>query len=104
MSIRIQNDGIAGAGASQINPADLQTSGTSGRGSSSIGGFADRVEISSLSENLSSATASLDAQHADKVSRIAALYAQGQYQVDSATLSNSLVSNALNATGMETGD
>ena len=102
MSIRIQNDGIAGAGASQINPADALSSGGANRGASSAGGGADRVDISSLSESFSSATASLDAQRADKIGRLTQLYAQGQYQLDSAAISRSLISSALSASSMET--
>lgn len=97
MSIRIQNDGVAGAGASQISPADRLTINGPGRGSASGGGTTDRVEISSLSEGLSSAMANLDAQRSDKVSRLAALYAQGQYQIDPAAISRSLISSAISA-------
>jgi len=101
MSIRIQNDGIAGAGASQINPADRLSSGATSRTWSSSGGASDRVEMSSLSESISSASASLESQRADKVSRLATLYAQGQYQIDPTRISQSLISNAIAAGGME---
>jgi len=100
VSIRIQNDGVAGTGASQINPTDRLSIG-SGRGTSSTGGPTDSVEISSLSENLSSTMSSLESQHADKVSRLAALYAQGQYQIDPAAISRSLVSSAITTGELE---
>ncbi len=104
MSIRIQNDGISGAGASQINPADHLTVGGGGRGSASVGSPSDHVEISSLSEGIASASASLDAQRADKLNRLATLFAQGQYQIDPVKISRSLISSSLNAGAMEGGD
>lgn len=101
MSIRIQNDGIAGAGASQISPTDSVTINGASRGASSTGGLTDRVEISSLSETLSSAMSGMDAQRAARIGRLTALYAQGQYQTDPAAIGRSLVSSALATGGVE---
>ena len=104
MSIRIQNDGIAGSAASQIGQTDaLGGSANARRGPSGAGGT-DRVEISSLSEGLSAAAADLSARQADKVGRLAALYAQGAYQTDPQQISRSLIAHALGGAAMGDGE
>jgi len=92
MSMRIQNDGIATAGASQTTPADGLGLHQASRQSGSITDIGtDQVEISSLSGNV----AALANQQADRVSQLAALYARGDYHVDSMQLSRALISGSL---------
>jgi anti-sigma28 factor (negative regulator of flagellin synthesis) len=97
MSMRIHNDGVAGPAASQSAPAES----TAQPGSSTQIGLAanspDQVEISSLSGNLTDSAAALANQQAARVSQLAALYARGEYQVDSQQLSHALVSAAVSS-------
>jgi anti-sigma28 factor (negative regulator of flagellin synthesis) len=102
MSIRIQNDGIAGAATSQALPAENagKAGSSTQAGAAAIGG-ADQVDISSLSGNISASSSALAAQSADKVSQLAALYSKGEYQVDSMQLSRALVSSAIDSGSVE---
>ncbi|MGA2117839.1 MAG: flagellar biosynthesis anti-sigma factor FlgM [Bryobacteraceae bacterium] len=96
MRIRLQNDGVAGAGVSapgQTNPTQPGSSVAPASGPSTAG--ADQIEISSLSESISSTSGALEAQQAERVTQLAAVYAKGQYQVDSVQLSHALVSHVL---------
>lgn len=96
MSIQIQNDGIAGLAPSQSAPAgSVAQSGSSTKAGSAANSGADQVDISTLSGNIASSTAALASQQAARVSQLAALYAKGQYRVDSRQLSSALVSRAL---------
>jgi anti-sigma28 factor (negative regulator of flagellin synthesis) len=100
MRIRLQNDGVAGASAAgQINPTQPGSSIAPASGLNTAG--ADQVEISSLSESISSTSSALEAQQAGRVNQLAAIYAKGQYQVDSAQLSHALVSHALASAPVE---
>ncbi|MGP8243208.1 MAG: flagellar biosynthesis anti-sigma factor FlgM [Bryobacteraceae bacterium] len=104
MRIRLQNDGVAGTSASATGQTSLTQSGSSTAPASGLNtGGADQVEISSLSESISNASAALASQQAGRVSHLAAVYAKGQYEVDSVELSHALVSNAL-ASGSVEGD
>ena len=105
MRIRLQNDGVAGSSASatgQINPTQSGSSIAPSSGLNTAG--ADQVEISSLSESISSTSSALEAQQAARVTQLAAVYAKGQYQVDSAQLSHALVSHALASAPVENDD
>ena len=102
MRIRLQNDGVAGASTSAASQTNLTQSGSSITPASGFNtGGADQVEISSLSESISSASSALGSQQADRVSQLAAVYAKGQYQVDSVQLSHALVSHALASCSVE---
>ncbi|MGA1996704.1 MAG: flagellar biosynthesis anti-sigma factor FlgM [Bryobacteraceae bacterium] len=102
MRIRLQNDGVAGASTSAASQTNLTQSGSSITPASGFStGGADQVEISSLSESISSASSALGSQQADRVSQLAAVYAKGQYQVDSVQLSHALVSHALASGSVE---
>jgi len=97
MSMRIYNDGI-GASAFQPGSVDTaQSAGSSTRTGSAGSSGTDQVEISSLSGNIAAATSALAGQQAARVSQLAALYAKGDYQVNSLRVSQALVSNALSA-------
>ena len=96
MRIRLQNDGVAGASTPAASQTNLTQSGSAITPPSGISSSpADQVEISSLSESVANASSALDAQQAERVSQLAAIYAKGQYQVDSVQLSHALVSHAL---------
>jgi hypothetical protein len=100
MSMQIHNDGIAGPAASQSAPAESAAQ----PGSSTQIGFpnsgADQVEISSLSGNIAASVNALANQQAGRVSQLAALYARGEYQVNSQQLSHALVSAAISGGSM----
>jgi anti-sigma28 factor (negative regulator of flagellin synthesis) len=97
--MRIQNDGIAGPSASGPAAAEsVAQSGASTRaGSAGSSSGADQVEISSLSGNVAAAAATLASTQADRVSQLAALYAKGEYRVDSMQLSRALISSAISS-------
>jgi anti-sigma28 factor (negative regulator of flagellin synthesis) len=98
MSVRIQNHDLAGTGPAQAGRADetsrvanlkhKDTPGLDGNGQ-------DRVEISSLSERVAAVGEAQDAQQAQRVRKLAALYESGQYRVDPLQLSRALVSHAI---------
>jgi anti-sigma28 factor (negative regulator of flagellin synthesis) len=98
MSIRIQNDSLAGTGASGVGRADeisrpasspIPSPGRSGP----KGG--DSVDISSLSQSVAAASTAQDAQQTGRIARLSALYRSGQYSIDSAQVSQAMVSQAL---------
>jgi hypothetical protein len=98
MSMRIQTDGLAGAAGLETSRAQ-ETNGVaqSGkqRGAGASGSPLDSVQISGLSERIAEASADLDAQSDQRVNALAALYASGKYEVDSKSLSRSMVSQSL---------
>ena len=96
MSMRIHNDGIAAAAASQAAPAENAAqpgSSTLSVPVATSGG--DQVDISSLSGNVASSVGALAEQQSAHVSQLAALYAKGEYQVDSMQTSRALLSGAI---------
>ena len=98
MSVRIYNDGLAGAAASEAKRAE-ELSRTSGAGQTrapgSLGSGEDQVSISSLSENLTTTNGVLDAQRVNRVQHLAALYQSGNYKVDAQQVSRAIVDDAL---------
>jgi hypothetical protein len=103
MSMRIHNNEIGATGASASAPVEtaLQRQGSLRPSGSAGFGGADYVEISSLSGNIAATSAALVNQQAARVSRLAALYAGGDYQVDSMQLSRALISGSLAGGGFE---
>jgi anti-sigma28 factor (negative regulator of flagellin synthesis) len=99
MSIRIQNDSLAGTAASETSRTQdvVQIGGKGSRSGSRIGSSSDSVEISSLSGQIANASSAAEATQASRVRQLAALYSSGRYQVDSAALSSALVSHAIQA-------
>jgi anti-sigma28 factor (negative regulator of flagellin synthesis) len=99
MSMRIQNDGLLGTGASGTSPlqeAGLTNGSRENSGAElSSGNGTDRVDISSFSANLSHASSLADSQRGTRVSQLTSLYASGNYSVDSARVSSALVSQAI---------
>lgn len=99
MSIRIQNDSMAGVVAPGVgrtdevshpsNPSSLSTGKTGSRGT------ADSVDISSLSQSVAAASTAQQTQQASRIKQLSALYASGQYSVDSERVSRAIVSQAL---------
>jgi anti-sigma28 factor (negative regulator of flagellin synthesis) len=58
------------------------------------------VEISSLSGRIADASSASATAQANRVQQLGALYSSGRYQVDSAAVSRSIVSQALLAGSM----
>ncbi|HTQ57545.1 MAG TPA: flagellar biosynthesis anti-sigma factor FlgM [Bryobacteraceae bacterium] len=100
MSLRIQNDSLAGTGALGTGRAD-EISHASDSSSSGIGGTGhrggDSVDISSLSQSVAAASTAHASQQAARVSRLAALYQSGHYNVESNLVSRAIVDQALSA-------
>jgi hypothetical protein len=95
MSIRIQNDGIAAASTSQTAPAEkMGKPGSASSGSVSNSG-ADQVDLSSLSGSIGALSGALASQQSARVNQLTALYANGQFQANSAQLSRALVTSAM---------
>jgi anti-sigma28 factor (negative regulator of flagellin synthesis) len=102
MSIRIQNDGIAGAGASQIAQTSAPTPhGPASTGTNKNASGADRVDLSSLSGTVATQLSALASQQANRVSQLASLYAKGQYQVNPGHISRALISKAISTGAVE---
>jgi anti-sigma28 factor (negative regulator of flagellin synthesis) len=99
MSIRIENDGLAGPAASETSRTRdvVQIASAGYRPGLRTGGATDHVEISSLSGQIADASSASQAAQAGRVRQLAALYAGGRYQVDSLTLGRSLVAHAIQA-------
>ncbi|HVN05718.1 MAG TPA: flagellar biosynthesis anti-sigma factor FlgM [Bryobacteraceae bacterium] len=98
MSIRIQNDSLAGAATSGIGHADeiSHSPGSAGSPAGRSGSRGtDSVDISSLSQNVAAASSAQQAQQAGRVKQLTALYRSGQYNVDSTQVSRAIVSQSL---------
>jgi anti-sigma28 factor (negative regulator of flagellin synthesis) len=89
MSIRIQNDHIAGI-------TSLPPSGTSK--SNSTAGFQgqDNVDLSATSESFNAAVSAQTAARTARVRQLSALYSTGNYSVDSSIVSQALIAQAIN--------
>lgn len=102
MSMQIHNDGIASSASLQSTPVQgVAQPGSAAPASSAVDIGADQVEISSLSGNIAASADALAGQNAARVAHLAALYAKGEYQVDSGQLSRALVSDAMAGGGLE---
>lgn len=99
MSIRIYNEGLSGAAASETSRAqELSRISPGGKSNSSAAaGGEDQIQISSLSESL----AAEGSQRSARVSALAAAYQSGGYQVDSMDVSRAIVNNAMQASSTE---
>lgn len=94
--MRIYNDGIAASAAAQAALAESAVQpGASPQTGSVANSGSDQVDISSLSGNVAASVAALAGQQAARVSQLAALYAKGEYPVDSLQLSRAMVSEAI---------
>jgi len=98
MDIRIQSESLEGASALQTSRAQetaLAAQSERHSGVKALEGGQDSVQISSLSAQISAINQQQDVEAANRVAAMAALYAQGNYQVDARNLSRALVSHAL---------
>ncbi len=98
MDIRIQGESLEGALAPQTSrtqetPLTSQSEGQ--RVPKAVESGQDSVEISGLSARLSAANQQEESRVSGRVSTLAAIYARGEYQVDTGNLSRALVSHAL---------
>jgi anti-sigma28 factor (negative regulator of flagellin synthesis) len=96
--MRITNDALAGALAPQTSRAQeaARTYGSEPKGGAlDAGSGGDSVQLSGLSARIMDAAAEHQTQMAGRISTLAALYARGDYAVDSTALSHALVSHAL---------
>jgi hypothetical protein len=101
MSVRVQNDQLAGIGPSEVNRASQSSSIDGGGGKPRISsGFegGDQVQVSSVAESISAGASALNQQRANRVSQLGALYAGGKYTADSARVSAALIAGATTAT------
>ena len=98
MSLRIQNDSLAGAlapGAARTDEISRPGSSSSQAASKSGQPGADSIDISSLSQGIAAAGSAQDAQQAGRIRQLTALYQSGRYSVDSSLVGNAMVSQAL---------
>jgi anti-sigma28 factor (negative regulator of flagellin synthesis) len=98
MSLRIQNDPATNGTAAEVSHAAQSSSVSPGLGKAqkttgSAGG--DQVDVSSVTEAISAGISAQNLQRATRVTQLGALYAKGQYSVDSAHLSSAIVGNAI---------
>jgi len=104
MSIQIHNHGIVGPETPPSAPlGNVAQPGSSTRIGIAANSDADQVEISSLLGNIASSAAVLADQQAAHVTQLAAVYARGQYPVDSLQLSHALVSEAISSSSVGEG-
>lgn len=102
MSIRIQNDQLAGTQAAETSRAsEISRNSTSAarKGGGATGGGTDQVEISSLSEGITAANETQQVHESNRVHQLSALYASGRYNVDPMAVSRAMVSHGLATSG-----
>lgn len=101
ISSQIQNNtpstptGRTEGAAGQVTPGGkhrLQSAGSIG---------ADRIEISSLTEQIADGLSTESARRSDRVRHLAALYSSGRYSPASSDVSRALISHALSGTTSE---
>jgi anti-sigma28 factor (negative regulator of flagellin synthesis) len=98
MSLRIHNDPSAGVASTEVSRTSQPASGASGSGKSrSAFGVdsGDHVQVSSIAEGISAGISAQNVSRAARVSQLSALYASGQYKVDSSAVSQAVVGNAV---------
>lgn len=98
MSLRIQNDVVAGGISPEVSrtgeAGSIGSGSTRGRiGSGSADG--DQVDISNAAASISAGVSAHNLQQAVRVTQLGALYAAGQYTVDSAKVSRALVDSSV---------
>jgi anti-sigma28 factor (negative regulator of flagellin synthesis) len=102
MSIRIQNDQTTSVASTPAQSAEqaarFSSGGTKTGGASSLAGE-DQVDVSSVTSSIGAAVSANNAARSNRVQQLGAIYASGQYKVDSAKISQSLISSALGAPG-----
>jgi flagellar biosynthesis anti-sigma factor FlgM len=94
--MRITNQNLTGASTTGTsNTQDTQKSGNSSNSSATAGASGDTVELSSTLGSLSRAMQSFGTSRDSMVQAIAAQYQSGSYQINSAAISQSMISEAL---------
>lgn len=94
--MRITNQNLTGASTTGTsNTQDVQKSGNTSNSSATGGAGGDTVELSSTLGSLSRAMQSFGTSRDSMVQSIAAQYQSGAYQIDSAAISRSMISEAL---------
>jgi anti-sigma28 factor (negative regulator of flagellin synthesis) len=100
--MKIHNDGLQGTNpleTGRTQGPQLPAGATGLNGQTVAGHEGDTIQISGISQHLAETNA-LDAkQRETRVAELAALYAKGQYHVNSASLSQKLVSNSIGSSG-----
>lgn len=100
--MKIHNDGLQGTNPLETGRTQgpQQPGGATGLNGQTVSGHeGDTVQISGISQHLAQSNA-LDAQQREtRVAQLASLYAKGQYHVNSAALSQKLVSNGIGSGG-----
>jgi len=98
MNVRIPAENLTGVALPHTNKAEEtpRSEGASAKSGAGLQG-GDRVEISSLSATIASASSAQEARQASRVQHLASLYGSGRYHVDSLQVSRAIVSQALNA-------
>ena len=100
MSIRIENDqiGSTSSPATRVDQVSRPSDGSS-KFSGVTNQGQDQIDVSPATAKISAELSAQSSTRAGKVQQLGALYASGQYHVDSAQVSQSLVSSALGAAG-----
>jgi anti-sigma28 factor (negative regulator of flagellin synthesis) len=104
MCLFIQSDPAAGLASTETSRTGQPAAAASGTGkarTASAGESGDHVEVSSVAESISAGISAQNLQHAARVTQLGALYASGQYTVDSGRVSSAIVGSAV--TGTATG-
>lgn len=96
--MKIQNNGSLGSApleTTRTQPAPNEASSSPTAGRTISGHDGDSVEISGISARVAEANLSDSQQRTNRVADLAALYSRGGYQVNAASLSGALVSQAV---------
>lgn len=98
MSIRIESDqiGSASSPATRVDQVSRPPDGSS-KSSGVTNQGQDQVDVSPATAKISAQISAQNSTRAARIQQLGALYAGGQYKVDSAQVSQSLVANALGA-------
>jgi anti-sigma28 factor (negative regulator of flagellin synthesis) len=96
--MKIQNNGLPGSApleTARAQPAPPEAGSSVAAGQTVAGLDGDSIEISSMSARVAQANAADGQQRANRVEALAALHANGGYQVNAASLSSTLVTLAI---------
>jgi len=98
--MKIHSDGIQGQNPLETGRTQgtAQPGGAGGAHGQTVAGHeGDTVEISGISQQLAESNALDGKQRETRVNELTALYSKGQYNVNSAALSQKLVSHSINS-------
>lgn len=100
--MRVSQDAISSSAVSQPGGAGATTAiGKARRNPSpeTVKAGRDSIELSLLSERIADAGRQSDAERAGRVSRLAEVYAAGQYQSDAQGVSRAMIAESLSGNG-----